>query len=213
MLIERWTGPPVETHTYLVVDEPSREAWVVDAPLETFEPVTRRASERGLRLSRLILTHGHFDHMLDAAEYQSADIPVAGHPLDRALLDAPQTELFGLPYPMPRVHLDEELAEGMDLCLGQIGWQVWHLPGHSPGHVALYSAEHGTLLGGDMLFRGGYGRVDLPGSDPAGMAQSLLRLLELPNATRVLPGHGPETTIGAERGWLEATLSAPLMAL
>jgi hydroxyacylglutathione hydrolase len=209
MVIERWTGPPVETHTYLVGDEASGEAWVIDAPLDTAEPVLARVGERGFRLSRVILTHGHFDHILDAAWYQAAGIPIALHALDQPMLRVPQTTLFGLPHPMPEIDVDEEPAEGSVLRLGTREWRVWHVPGHSPGHVVLHCADEGIVLGGDVLFRGGYGRVDLPGSDAGDMSASLLRLLELPSETRVLPGHGPETTIGAERGWLEPLLSDP----
>jgi hydroxyacylglutathione hydrolase len=207
MKVERWTGPPVETHSYLVVDEPTREAWAIDAPLETAAAMLERVRERGWRLTRLILTHGHFDHILDAERYQEAGIPVAVHPLERALLDAPQTDLFGLPYPMPRVRIDEPLAEGQRLRLGPDEWEVWHVPGHAPGHVLLYCAARKTIFGGDLLFQNGYGRVDLPGADPATMAASLRRLLDLPPRTRVYPGHGPDTTLEAERPWLEPMLS------
>jgi len=209
MRIERWTGPPVETHTYLVIDEATREAWAIDAPLETAGALLARVREQGLRLTRLVLTHAHFDHLLDAERYQQAGIPIALHPADGPLLHAPQTQLFGLPYPMPRVRIDEELAEGTSLRLGEDAWEVWHVPGHAPGHVVLYCAARQTLLGGDMLFQGGYGRVDLPGCDPAQMASSLLRLLDLPPETRVYPGHGPETTLGRERAWLEPLLTDP----
>lgn len=213
MVIERWTGPPVDTHTYLVIDDSAQVAWAVDAPLETFGHVSAFVRKESVALERLILTHGHFDHLLDAERYQSAGVPVSANPKDRALMETPQAQLFGLPHRMPRVQIAEELAEGQTLRLGATEWQVWHTPGHSPGHVVLYSESQRTLLGGDMLFRGGYGRVDLPGSDAGEMAVSLLRLLELPDDVRVLPGHGPETTVGAERAWLEELLSHPRVAL
>jgi len=209
MHIERWTGPPVDTHTYLVIDETGGEAWAIDAPLQTAAAVLDRVRSEGLRLTRLVLTHGHFDHILDVGLYQSAGIPVAASPLEQSMLDAPQTALFGLPYDMPAVRIDEAVGEGDRLHLGEDAWDVWHVPGHSPGHVLLYCAAENTVLGGDLLFRGGYGRVDLPGADPAAMAASLLRLLDLPNETRVCPGHGPEVTLGSERAWLEALLSDP----
>ena len=82
MRIQRWTGPPVATHTYLVIDEPSGEAWVVDAPLDTAGPVLEEVRGRGLRLTRCILTHAHFDHLLDAGRYHAAEVPVAAHPLE-----------------------------------------------------------------------------------------------------------------------------------
>lgn len=203
MEIARWTGPPVETHTYLVADPASGEAWAVDAPLETAALVRDHAARQGLRLTRLILTHGHFDHVLDAPAYRAAGVPIAMHPDDRGLLRAPQTALFGLPHPMPDLDPDEDLAEGQRLHLGAIPFDVWHVPGHSPGHVMLHQPEAGIVLGGDLLFSGGYGRVDLPGCDPAAMLASLRRLAALPRETRVYPGHGPETSLGAERHWLK----------
>jgi len=209
MIIEQWTGPPVETHTYLLVDEPTRTAWVIDAPLDTAAPVLEHLQRHGLQAERLILTHGHFDHILDVTRYVQAGIPVSISPREQALLRAPQTQMFGLPYPMPEFEPDEELAEGDTLQLGEDNWVVWDVPGHSPGHVLLYNAGCDLVVGGDLLFRSGYGRVDLPGSDPKQMANSLRRLLNLPDQTRVLPGHGPETTIGTERGWLQELLADP----
>ena len=206
--IERWTGPPVETHTYLVIDAPTREAWAIDAPLETAAQVLDYAFARELRVTRLILTHGHFDHTLDAPVYQGSGLPVAVHPVERDVLDAPQTAMFGVPYPMPEVRIDEPLGEGQTLQLGGTEWTVWHVPGHSPGHVVLYNATEKILLGGDLLFREGYGRVDLPGSDPFRMRESLARLLTLPPETRVYPGHGPDTTVARERSWLEPLLQS-----
>jgi len=206
MVIERWTGPPADTHTYLVADEQSGEAWAIDAPLDTAARLLERVRSRGLRLTRLILTHGHFDHILDAERYREAGIPIAVCPLERPMLEAPQTVLFGLSHEMPRIEIDEELGEGSRLPLGPDEWEVWHVPGHSPGHVLLYNPAGGTVLGGDILFREGYGRVDLPGADPALMAATLRRVAGLPAETRVYPGHGPDTTVGEELPWLKPLL-------
>src|SRR5207237_10216084 len=87
MLIERWTGPPVDTHTYLVADEDSGEAWIIDAPLETAHLVLEHARGKGLRPRRLVLTHGHFDHILDVERYQEAGLPVAICGQERAILN------------------------------------------------------------------------------------------------------------------------------
>jgi glyoxylase-like metal-dependent hydrolase (beta-lactamase superfamily II) len=78
------------------------------------------------------------------------------------------------------------------------GLEVWHLPGHSPGHVAFLDREGGQVFSGDLLFRGGIGRYDLPGADPKALFASLRRLLTLPPETQVHPGHGPSTTLGLE---------------
>lgn len=210
MVIKRWTGPPVDTHSYLLADELTKEAWAIDAPLDTAERILERVKSRGLNLTRVILTHGHFDHILDVERYQEAGIPVAVNSIERATLEVPQTALFGLPYEMPAVEIAEDLQEGARLRLGDDEWEVWHVPGHSPGHIVLYCAAQDTLMGGDLLFQQGYGRVDLPGSDPARMTASLGRLLSLPPSTRVYPGHGAETTVGAELPWLKPLLQAGL---
>lgn len=210
MRIKRWTGPPVDTHTYLLIDEPTREAWVVDAPLQTADAVFQYVRGERLRLTRCILTHGHFDHVLDAGEYHRENVLVAAHPNDLPLLQAPQTALFGVPYEMPPARIDEELSEGDVLRLGEQEWKVWHVPGHAPGHVLLYCAERDTVIGGDLLFSSGYGRIDLPGCNAEEMAASLRRLFQLPPETRVYPGHGPDTTVGAERDWLEPLLARGL---
>lgn len=202
LLVRRFTGPPVDTHSYAVADPVTRRAWVVDAPWQTCSAVLRWLKEERLLPERLILTHGHFDHLLDVERYEEAGIPIAIHPGEAELLAAPQPLLFGLDLPMPRVRASGSLAEGDRILLGDREFQVWHTPGHSPGHVVLYCPDEALLLGGDMLFREGYGRVDLPGADPDAMRSSLARLLELPDAVRVYPGHGPSTTVGDERWWL-----------
>lgn len=207
MQIIHKTGPPVDTHAYLVLDEASSDAWIVDAPLQTFAALSRTAEERGCSISRLILTHGHFDHLLDAAEVVRAGVPIAMHPADEILLRAPQTALFGVPHPMPEVPVSETLADGQELTLGAGIWQVRHTPGHSPGHISLYCASEGILIGGDLIFQGGYGRIDLPGSDGETMRRSLQRTISLPASTLVYPGHGPQFTLADEAGWLRPLLA------
>lgn len=208
-MIERRTGPPVETHTYLVIDEPSGEAWAIDAPWKTAADTLARVKELNLQL-RVILTHGHYDHILDVAAYQLAGIPVALCPAEAPLLELQRTARFGLPMKIPDFRADQELNEGDVLRLGDQEWMVWHVPGHSPGHVILYNAALNTVLGGDLLFQGGFGRVDLPGSDAEQMTASLTRILDLPDETLFYPGHGPETTLGAERPWLEKLVARKL---
>jgi hydroxyacylglutathione hydrolase len=109
---------------------------------------------------------------------------------------APQAAaMYGVPFelgPAP----DQELAEGDVLSLGKLRFSVLHVPGHAPGHVLFFG--HGIAFGGDLLFAGSIGRTDLPLSDGAAMQRSLARVATLPPETLVLPGHGGETTIGAE---------------
>jgi hydroxyacylglutathione hydrolase len=107
------------------------------------------------------------------------------------------------PFPIPPCVPAVELAEGGVVRFGDVRLDVLHTPGHTEGSVCLVSHEAGVVFSGDTLFPGGWGRVDLPGGDPGAMVESLRRLATLPDALRVLPGHGRATTIGAERPWLE----------
>jgi len=126
---------------------------------------------------------------------------IAAHPADWYRLIDPQP-LFA-PFPIPACVPAAELAEGGVIRFGEVRLDVMHTPGHTEGSVCLVSHEAGIVFSGDTLFAAGWGRVDLPGGDPAAMAESLARLATLPDGLRVLPGHGPETTIGRERAWLE----------
>jgi glyoxylase-like metal-dependent hydrolase (beta-lactamase superfamily II) len=211
MIIRTYTGAPIDTHGYLVADEASGEAWAIDAPLDTAAPLLNDARELGLRVTRLVLTHGHFDHLMDTPRYQEAGIPVAAHPLEQVVFDAPQAAVYNLPYAIPSVSIDQPLEEGARLRLGSSEWEVWHVPGHSPGHLLLYSPAEQTIFGGDLVFRGSCGRVDLPGCDPKAMVRNLSRLLDLPPETRIFAGHGPMTTLSAEQSWIRRLVACPEM--
>jgi hydroxyacylglutathione hydrolase len=105
---------------------------------------------------------------------------------------------------VPAVATNATLEDGETVTLGGQQFAVMHLPGHDPAHIALVDEDQTIFLGGDVLFPGGHGRTDLPGTDQTAMNASLRRLVaELPPDTRVLPGHGVETTIGAEAPWIE----------
>ena len=126
---------------------------------------------------------------------------IAAHPADWYRLLDPQP-LFA-PFPIPPCVPAAELAEGGVIRFGEVRLDVLHTPGHTEGSVSLVTHEAGILFSGDTLFAGGWGRVDLPGGDPGAMIETLRRLATLPDALRVLPGHGVATTIARERPWLE----------
>jgi len=194
---------PIDTNGYLVGDERSGEAMVVDAPWEVTRQVVAAAQHAGLRIAAIVMTHGHWDHIADARTLQQAtQAPIAVHAGDAAMLRRPESRLFSLPFTIPPVEPARLLEDGDEVEVGGLRWRVIHTPGHTPGGICLYEAGQGILLAGDTLFPGGYGRVDLPEADPRAMAHSLRRLLELPDTTLVYPGHGVETTIGAERDLL-----------
>jgi glyoxylase-like metal-dependent hydrolase (beta-lactamase superfamily II) len=203
MEIYAHTGGPVDTNGYLVVDEASRHAIVIDAPEGSAHAFAERAEQDCLQVQRLILTHGHWDHIMDALFFKRAfQCPIAIHPADAPMLQIPQTELFALPFSIPPFEPDEHLDVSQILTVGALRFALLHTPGHSPGGICLHEPGSHVLFAGDTLFAGSYGRVDLPGSDAATMAASLARLAALPPETAVYSGHGPSTTIAAESGWL-----------
>ena len=199
--IEAGAFSPFATNAYLVWDGDSPDALVLDPAMGSAGPLAKRATELGLRVHVVGNSHGHIDHIFDNAPLmRSTGAPLAIHPDDAYRLDGRNS--YG--YVIEQVTADIELGEGDQLRIGQLTFDVLHTPGHTEGSVCLYEAAHGLLLAGDVLFAGSYGRTDLSGGDDHAMVASLTRLArELPDAVRVLPGHGPETTIGRERPWME----------
>ena len=197
---------PWLTNAYLVWDGTSDDALVLDPGMGAADALAAGAAELGLRIHVVANTHGHIDHIFDnAAIKRSSGAPLAIHPDDAYRLSG--DNIYGL-HVEPSV-ADRELLEGESLAIGQLRFAVMHTPGHSEGSVCLFEADRGLLLSGDVLFRGSYGRTDLSGGNDDQMVASLTRLLhEIPPETRVLPGHGPETTLGAESPWLERLAAA-----
>ncbi len=193
---------PLATNVHLVADERSREAIAIDTAIPSLAWIRDELTARGWTLKLIVTTHGHWDHTGDnaaVAEHTGADI--AAHPLDWRRLTHPDP--IWAPFEIPPCVPAVELAEGGEVRFGSIRLRVLHTPGHTEGSVCLLSYDEALLFSGDTLFAGGWGRVDLPGGDAAQMAASLARLTTLPDATRVLPGHGGATTIARERPWLE----------
>jgi glyoxylase-like metal-dependent hydrolase (beta-lactamase superfamily II) len=193
---------PIATNVHVLADPRSREAIAIDTATPSLAWISDELAERGWTLKLIVSTHGHWDHIGDnaaVAEHTGADIAV--HPLDRDRLEHPEPlwAPFEIPPSVPAV----ELAEGGQIRFGELRLTVLHTPGHTEGSVCLLAADDGVLLSGDTLFAGGWGRVDLPGGDPAAMVASLGRLTTLEDPIAVLPGHGRATTIGRERAWLE----------
>lgn len=157
--------------------------------------------KRDLVVERYLITHGHVDHVTALADLCDAfPAPVSMHPLDSAWAF---TERNTLPpfYPQPPrpAPIDRELGDGQTWADAGFTYTVLHTPGHSRGSVSFHFPEPGWLFPGDVLFCGSVGRTDLPGGDWLTLQKSLRRLMTLPDATRVFPGHGPETTISQER--------------
>ena len=194
--------PPIGTNAYLLFDRERGEAALFDAPMGAAEKIGEFLKTESLRLTGLYLTHGHWDHTLDAAEVRAMEVPVFCHPDDRTLVEDPgQMAEFLLPgLGIEPTEVDKELVEGQTLeILGQ-EVRVSHVPGHSAGSVSFYFPALAAAISGDVIFKGGVGRTDLPGGSFEVLEASIReKIYTLPEDTTLYPGHGSATTVKAER--------------
>jgi glyoxylase-like metal-dependent hydrolase (beta-lactamase superfamily II) len=193
---------PAQTNAYLVADSATRDAVVID-PSWDGEVILSEAQKRGWRIAHLWYTHAHFDHIGGAGAIADALNPlplVALHPDDHVLWRAGGGgAVFGFeidPGPEPTI----DLHQGQVLRLGSVIFEVRFTPGHTRGHCVFYVAESKVCFCGDLIFAGSVGRTDLPGGDFATLERSIReQIFSLPDDTRLLSGHGPETTVGREK--------------
>ena len=189
-----------QVNAYLLCPEGSKDAVLVD-PGDDIAKLKKAIAEKGRVLKGILLTHGHFDHMLSAQPLSAVTgAPVYVHPLDEELLLSAakasyNAEVCYQPFPE---NLEADLLED-SIEIAGMKFEVMHTPGHTKGSVCFYDAENNVLFSGDTLFCAGFGRMDLYGGSPMQMRQSLQKLFKLPGNTRVLCGHGYETTIGSEK--------------
>jgi glyoxylase-like metal-dependent hydrolase (beta-lactamase superfamily II) len=194
-----------QTNTYVIASQAGGAAVVIDAPPDD-DAIGALLNERDLTPVALLLTHGHVDHMGGAGPFQRrTGAAVHVHPDDDYLTLEPARQLRGLfgvtpegDWAPPEIRTD--LVDGAVLDLAGFRYEVRHTPGHTPGHCCFYVEDEGILFSGDQLFARSVGRTDLPGGDWETLLASMKsRVLDLPDHTQVLPGHGPQTTIGSER--------------
>ena len=204
MIFETFAVGQLSCNCTIIGDERTREAIVIDGG-DGVADVMRRLKRHGLRATQLVHTHAHIDHIGDLGRLReltgargllhSADLPLY------QMLDW-QAQLIGLAHIPAVVDIDADLSDGDIVCAGDVQLKVLHTPGHTPGSVC-FAARNETstrLLTGDTLFRGSIGRWDLGGTSKEDIVASIQRkLLDYPDDTRVIPGHGPFTTIGIER--------------
>jgi hydroxyacylglutathione hydrolase len=193
-------GGLASTNCFLIADEQSKQAVLFDAPDNTVGPLMDEAKRRGYDLIGLWLTHGHFDHLADHAEVTKA-FPKSRlliHPLDAPKLRNPRAAMFPLPFVIPPREPDELVENGQKLAIGSLVAEVIHTPGHAPGHVMYYFRDQGVLVGGDLIICGSVGRTDLPDSDQRQLIESIQKVMKLPPATKLLPGHCSASTLAEE---------------
>jgi hydroxyacylglutathione hydrolase len=193
---------PVATNAYLIADSVSGEAAVIDPAWEG-NLILVEAKKRGWRIGQIWITHAHFDHIGGAGDLARGLDPalvIALHPSDRLLWDTQGGAAhfgFSLP-PSPAPSLD--LAHGMSLQLGGLRFEARHAPGHTPGLCVFYCAQAAVCFSGDLIFQNSVGRTDLPGGDWEQLLESIrTQIFTLPEETRLLSGHGPETSVGEEK--------------
>jgi glyoxylase-like metal-dependent hydrolase (beta-lactamase superfamily II) len=201
MILESFPVGPLHCNCTVLGDEVTHEALVVD-PGDNIPEILSRLQKHGLTLRQIVVTHAHIDHVGGAALLRKATgAPVFLNQKDLGLLGMMEMQAGWLGVPTPEVAPPDASADdGLSIGLATLPAEVLHTPGHTPGSICLHFPAQHLLLAGDTLFAGSIGRTDLPGGDGRQILRSLReRLVVLPDATRVLPGHGPETTIGEEK--------------
>lgn len=202
-VIKTFCFNPFDENTYVIHDQ--GECLIVDPGNYTREETNELITfieEHGFSVRKIVNTHGHVDHVTGIAvlkDYFKVPFAIGKNELEvirRVKLYAPLYGFTG--YSEPEV--DEVLVEDDEIEVGTLRWRVLDVPGHSPGHIALYEKEAGLCIAGDVLFNRSIGRTDLPGGDFDTLISSIHnKLFTLPDNVKVYPGHGPETTIGEER--------------
>jgi hydroxyacylglutathione hydrolase len=201
MIVEMLTVSPFQENCYVIGDEKSMAGAIID-PGDEATRIALAVERVGLQISQIIVTHSHIDHVGAVAQLVDEYMcPVLMHAEAEAMLKTlpQQAMMMGMRFgKIPNVDLhvgDDEVLE-----VGSLRLRSMYTPGHAPGHLAFLVEDEALVFSGDALFAGSVGRVDLPGGSMEVLMRSISeRLLTLPDETRVLSGHGPETTIGRER--------------
>jgi len=198
MILKNLVVGPLAANCYLVGSESSKEGMIID-PGDEAEVILSNVEDLELDIKSIVLTHGHIDHIGALKEVKEATGAEVAIHTDEAesLQGQPLSTMFGISYPAPPPP-DRLLKDGDGIDIGDLHFEVLHTPGHSPGCICLLG--EGVLFSGDTLFNYSIGRTDLPGGNYSQLMNSIhTRLMVLPDNTTVYPGHGPDTTIGAER--------------
>lgn len=200
--IRAFPGGPFQQNGFLVQCRATGRAAVVD-PGATAPEIVRVIRNEGLEIEAVWLTHAHLDHVEGLPAVRAATpAPIFLHPADRFLYDraGQQAEAFGYRLAGELPPPDRDMEPGTPVRVGEEALEVRFAPGHAPGHVILHHPGDRVAIVGDVIFQRSIGRTDLPGGDYQELMESIRReVLSLPDETRLLTGHGPETTVGEER--------------
>jgi glyoxylase-like metal-dependent hydrolase (beta-lactamase superfamily II) len=201
MILETFPVGPLQCNCTLLGDEATGEAIVID-PGDEVSRIHSCINDLGLKVKQILVTHAHIDHVGGALRLKRlTGAPILLNESDLPLLEmmAAQAAWLGVA-PPETAPPDENLTDGMRVGLSAYPAQVLHTPGHTQGSVCLHFVPLKMVIAGDTLFARSIGRTDLPGGNYGQIIDSIhSRLLTLPDETRVIPGHGPATTIGEER--------------
>ena len=201
MILEMLTVSPFQENCYVIGDEESRTGAIID-PGDEAARIALTVERIGLEISQIIVTHAHVDHVGAIAPLVDEYLcPVVMHEEAEAMLKMAPQQAMMMGFRFGKVpNVDRHIGDDEVLEVGSLRLRSLYTPGHAPGHLAFHEEEQGIVFSGDALFAGSVGRVDLPGGSMEVLMRSISeRLLTLPDETRVLSGHGPETTIGRER--------------
>lgn len=202
MIIKVFPLGPFGTNLIILGCNQTKEAALIDAPLGACDVAIKEVKKLGLSVKFLLLTHSHWDHIVEAAALKNHfKVPLFIHADDAGNLEHPGSDGLPLPIDIPGISADGFFEDAQEVIVGNLVLKIMHTPGHTPGGVCFYLEEQKTLVSGDTLFKGAIGKLSFATARPALMWDSLKRLAKLPPDTKVYPGHGEPTTIKAEQ-WI-----------
>ena len=203
MKIKTFNSNKMRQNIYLYYNEATREGVIIDAGCNTKDITTLSSviSENNITIKAILLTHGHYDHIIAIDELKTlTGAVVYSHEAEKPLLEDPALNLSVKIGRAITVTPCKSFKDGDTFPLGDTALTVLHTPGHTQGGACYYDAKHGNLFAGDVLFMGSIGRSDLPQGNTVTLLDSIKsKLLTLPESTKVYPGHGMATTIGREK--------------
>lgn len=199
MKVYRFENGPFMVNTFLALTDDEQRGFILD-PGNDVQPLIDEINKRQIKIEAIVATHGHIDHIAGVnLVKKSFDVPFYINNAERELAEAVsmQAQMFGVPDP-GKITVEQNLPESGHIEIAGIELELFHTPGHSPGSISLLAGD--VVFSGDALFQMSIGRTDLPGGDFNTLIQSIrTHLFSLPDETKVLPGHGPETAIGMEK--------------